>query len=69
MGWGTGTYLMEEVIDVVNNNVDSKVKRKNIFIGLIESFENYDADDLCSIDKDPIFTEALKEYHPDWYED
>lgn len=70
MGWASGSRLFSGVISVIKEYVDCEKERKDIYMDLIAEFEEFDWDtqDEC-IGEDPAYDEALKELHPDWYED
>jgi hypothetical protein len=69
MGWASGSRLFNSVIEVLKNNIDDKQLREDIYIELIEAFEDcdWDTQDEC-MDRDPAFDSALKELHPNWYD-
>lgn len=70
MGWSGGSLLMSEVIAALQNHVDDEDVRKEIYLEIIEAFEDKDADTLDEcVDEDPAFREALLELHPDYLED
>lgn len=70
MGWASGSRLFSEVIDVVQKHVLDEEERVNIYKGLIDAFEDadWDTQDEC-VGEDPAYDAALKELHPDWYDD
>lgn len=70
MGWGSGSTLFSMVIDAVKPHVPDEAKRQEIYKPLIEAFESQDWDtqDEC-MGEDPAYDAALKELHPDWYDE
>lgn len=46
MGWGSGSSLMREIVDIVQDNVGDPDKRFYMYIDLIHAFEAKDADTL-----------------------
>lgn len=70
MGWASGSRLFSSVIEAVKPNVPDEAKRKEIYKGLIEAFEesDWDTQDEC-MGEDDAYDAAMMELHPDWYED
>lgn len=70
MGWGRGSSLFSEVIDVIQGEVKDFTVRKIIYIRLIEAFESADCDTLdeCYGD-DPAFDKVWDEMYPSDEED
>jgi hypothetical protein len=70
MGWCSGSQLFSDVIDVISQNVPDEEDRVVIYKGLISAFEEFDWDtqDEC-VGEDSAYDSALKELHPEWYED
>lgn len=70
MGWSSGSLLMSEIIEAIQNNVDDDEVRTQIYAEIIEAFEDKDADTLDEcLDEDPAFDEAYRELHPESDED
>lgn len=70
MGWGSGSYIFLELIEVIKPNVLDDGVRKGIYVKLIPVFEamDWDTQDEC-LGKDPAYDTALRELHPRWFED
>jgi hypothetical protein len=70
MGWCSGSRLFGEVIDTVQSHVADKTARVDIYVDLIQAFEeaDWDTQNEC-IGQDPAYDEALKFLHPDWFDD
>jgi hypothetical protein len=70
MGWARGSKLFSEVISAVRAHAPDEGVRKALYIKLIDAFEDFDWDtqDEC-VGEDPAYDEALKELHPEWYEE
>jgi hypothetical protein len=69
MGWASGSGLMSQVIVAIKNNVPNANARRAIYTKLIDVFEGEDWDTQQECEgEDPVFDEALKKAHPDWYE-
>ena len=69
MGWSSGSELLRGVV-LSTKKVVPKKHRKELYKLFIDQFENRDCDtvDECrGIDSE--FDQALKELHPEWYED
>jgi hypothetical protein len=72
MGWGSGSLLFSEIVTVLNEAEVEPLKRKEIYLALIDIFEGQDCDTLYEVmedGEDEVFTEAFKELHPDYFED
>lgn len=67
MGWGSGSTLMDSVIDAVEATTLSTRERKTLYKKLIDAFEgaDWDTQDECS-GRDPAFDSALRDLHPEW---
>ena len=69
MGWASGSRLFGEIIDRMKLNIDDVVQRKNMYIDLIEAFEDADCDTLYEcLGHDDCFDLAFEELYPDHYE-
>lgn len=68
MGWASGSYLMNDVIRALQQEVPDDAVRERIYVRLIDAFENddWDTQDECR-GRDKAFDAALKNAHPDWY--
>lgn len=70
MGWGSGSLIMNKVIDAVKPHVTDFHARKEIYTPIIEALEDGDWDTQDeSLGKDAAFDAALKGLHPGWYDD
>lgn len=70
MGWSGGSLLMSEVIAAIHNHVDDEDIRKEIYLEIIDAFEDKDADTLDECcDEDIAFEEAYSDLHPEYRED
>ena len=70
MGWASGSGLFSELIEVIKDNVESPSLRKEIYRGMMESFETYDCDTLDECyGVDPAYDELWDELYPDQEED
>jgi len=66
MGWGSGSELMCHIIDTLKTNVVDEKIRKNIYIDLINEFENMDCDTLCEcMGEDEAYDTAMIEIYPE----
>jgi hypothetical protein len=70
MGWSSGSRLFGDVIESLKKHVPDEESRQAIYIDLIDAFEDFDCDTLeeCT-GEDEVFDDALKEAHPDWYDE
>lgn len=70
MGWASGSRLFSEVIDVIKKYVPDEDERVDIYKGLIDAFEeaDWDTQDEC-MGEDAAYDTALKELHPEWYDE
>lgn len=67
MGWGTGSIVMDGLIDALKENVpehDLRVKLYTRFISVLEDCDWGTHDDCLGVDK--AFDEALRKIYPDW---
>lgn len=69
MGWASGSYIMQPVIDALKAEVKDDATRKRIYLSIIPAFEqeDWDTQDEC-LGTDDEFDAALKELHPSWFE-
>lgn len=67
MGWASGSGVMNEIIDTMQDEIDDVDQRRRVYKGIIEAMEgnDWDTQDEC-IGQDPAFDAALQELHPDW---
>lgn len=67
MGWSSGSRLMSEIIEAIEDNVSNYETKVEIFKVLIEKFEDYDCDNLNEcLDESIAFEEAYKSIHEDY---
>lgn len=68
MGWNNGTIVFDDVCEVILDN--EIIDKKELIKKLIESLENMDWDchDESSYFKHPIVVDAIKEIHPEWFD-
>jgi hypothetical protein len=65
MGWSSGSRLFSEIIEVIQEHVESDVLRTEIYKGLITAFETADCDTLDEcIGEDESFDNAWEELNP-----
>lgn len=65
MGWGSGSMLMEDVIDALQLHVPNESSRHAVYCALIPAFEEMDCDTLCEcLHMDTAFDKAYKELKP-----
>jgi hypothetical protein len=63
MGWSSGSELMKEVLDALDEHVHDVTTRYQIFKKLIPVWRMQDCDTLDElVGDDPAFDRALKEY-------
>lgn len=66
MGWGTGSRVFSELIDVIVEVDVDDLKREYLYQQLIDLFERYDCDTLDEcLGTDPIFDLVWNERNPD----
>lgn len=70
MGWGSASSIMSQIIEAVKPHVADKEARKAIYIPVIGALEDgdWDTQDEC-MGEDEAYDEAIKELHPDWYDE
>lgn len=68
MGWASGSELLERLITVVEDTVDDRLARVEIYKQMIDAFEDHDCDTVYECVSDPTnaFAEAFYTLHPDW---
>ena len=70
MGWASGSSMFSDIIEFLMETVDDEEVRKDIYVGLIEIFENKDCDTLYECQgQDPAFDEVWEELYPSEEED
>ena len=72
MGWCSGTYVFDGVMDAfINEKSISKAVKKKIIKKVIEALQERDWD--CESDSDywehPLVREIFMELKPEWFED
>lgn len=66
MGWGSGSTLMSDVIDVVEEVVPDHATRVRLYSGLILAFEDKDCDTLDEcVGESKAFDQAYRHFYPD----
>lgn len=76
MGWGSGSRLMDELIELLETVVTNESEKKELFKGMITAFEDFDCDTLNEcVGRSTAFDEAYSAIHPidededDWYDE
>lgn len=74
MGWANGSGIASDLIHAIEENVDEKRVRRQLYAELIDIFETYDCDTLdecCGISKeyDAEWKERHQEDDDDWLDD
>ena len=70
MGWGSGSAIMGTVIEALADHVPEHGRRVRIYKKIIPEFQNYDWDtETECMGEDKAYDEALRELHPDWFEE
>lgn len=65
MGWASGSSMFGEIIEFLQETIEDEDVRKEIYLGLIDIFENRDCDTLDECKgEDEAFDEAFEELHP-----
>ena len=68
MGWGSGSRLAGELIDIVKDVVSNSDERSEFYERMIEQFEEFDCDTLDEcVGIDPSFDEVWKINHEGEY--
>lgn len=66
MGWASGSSMFGEIIEFLQETIEDDDVRKELYMGLIDIFENRDCDTLYECKgEDEAFDEAFEELHPD----
>ena len=70
MGWSSGTMLFSSVIIAAKKAIPDMEKRKEFYKEIIDAFEDadWDTQDEC-MGEDGAYDEAIREMHPNWFED
>lgn len=64
MGWSSGSPLMSRVIEAVAEHVPNNKSKLELFVDLIEAFEDFDCDTLDEcLGEDAMFDAAYKEVY------
>lgn len=70
MGWSTGSRLMSEIIEMIEEHFPPIVGKDELFYNLIKIFTEYDCDTLDEcLGQSPSFDDALSKHHAhfsDW---
>ena len=65
MGWCAGDALLTEAWENIRVNVEEE-ERHDLFVSLIQLFEEHDMDCYDGIMDFPEGEAALRQIHPDW---
>ena len=69
MSWKSGSSLMSSIIHKMKDTELDDELRKEVYIILIEEFEDYDCDSLYEcVDEDEAFKAAFNDLHPGVYD-
>ncbi len=67
MGWGSGSYLMRDLIGVIKEEVSNYDARVRLYEGVISALEHQDWDTQGEcLSEDQAYDEALMNLHSDW---
>lgn len=69
MGWASGTYLAEPVIEAAKERISDQKSRAEFYKVFLAAMEDLDwdtQDEVIGIDD--VFDAVLREAHPGWYE-
>lgn len=70
MGWSSGSLLFSNIIELLQKHVPDEEARQAVYVQLIDAFEDFDCDTLQECEgEDEAFDSAIRDVHPDWYED
>ena len=70
MGWASGCYVMNRIIENLQAEIDSEIYRKRLYKLIIPALQDADWDtELDCIGRDPAYDHAIRELHPDWFEE
>ena len=75
MGWGSGSRLAAELIEVARDTFSDRTERSVFYESMIEMFESADCDTLDEcVGIDPVFDQVWNELYPsddedDWEDD
>lgn len=66
MGWASGSSMFSEIIEFLQETIEDDELRKDLYLGLIEIFENRDCDTLHECKgEDDAFDDAFEELYPE----
>lgn len=69
MGWSSGSVLMSNIIEALDNEIDDMDTKRRIYKTIIPAFENMDCDTLGECINESIeFKHAYAELNPDEFE-
>lgn len=69
MGWSTGSLLMSDIINVLQDKIPDDKARQEIYEEIIPCFESYDCDTLYEcVEEDIAFHKALYEVDDEYAE-
>jgi hypothetical protein len=70
MGWASGSRLFSDIIVSLKKHVPDEEVREALYVDLIEAFEDFDCDTLQECEEeDDVLAAALRDVHPDWYDE
>ena len=70
MGWSSGSGLMADIIEAVEEYAHPDSDKVTMFAAMIEAFEGYDCDNLCEcLGHSPNFDLAFERLNPEYAED
>jgi len=61
MGWAGGSYVMADIISVVQTSIPNQSLRERLYVGIIDALErnDWDTQDEC-LGQDPAFDAAME---------
>lgn len=70
MGWASGSSVMRGIIEAAETSIYDLKIRCNFYKKVIEVLEqeDWDTQGEC-MEEDEAFDKALKELHPDWFDE
>ena len=70
MGWNSASSIVNEMIALIKTEIPDLDRRKALYMKMIVSFEakDWDTQEEC-LGRDTAYDEALKELHPDFFEE
>ena len=66
MGWCSGDALLGQAWEHIREHIADEEERHELFVQLIDLFEDHDMDCYDSIMEFPEGEAALRQLHPDW---